>query len=150
MTTPIWTKRTIQMVSPSSSAAATAVMGTATSEFLDTTDANYATIVISLSSEATTDNTGPTLSLQESDTTDATNFATVVADVTPNITAAALHVYGIDMKVRKKFLMMRITPDTDGTDGLIKAQVTGTLERMKQTPTNTTDMVNVGAVTLVP
>ncbi len=89
MTTPIWEKKTFQMISPSTAARATAVLGTTATEFLDTTEGNYATIVVNMSSEATTDNAGPTLSLQESDTTHASNFATVVADVVPDITAAA-------------------------------------------------------------
>ena len=62
---------------------------------VDCNGSDYATLIVNCSSEANTAAVGPTISLLESDITDATGFATITADVTGDAVAAKPVVYGI-------------------------------------------------------
>ena len=90
---------------------------TARTANLDCQDAEYATIVCLVSAEANTDSTNVVASLLESDDTVATNFATFDSDHERTIdnTAAAIGVFHVDLRGRKRYLRISLTPDTTTT-----------------------------------
>lgn len=98
---------------------------------------NYATIRVALASEINTNAIGPTLSVLESDDTEVTNFATIVADrTTEDITTAKIVEYHIDCRSRKRYLRASVTTGATTNDD-ITLSVVGTLSRNVIAPTNT-------------
>jgi hypothetical protein len=102
---------------------------TARTANLDTTGANYASIVVSLSAEVNTNSTHVAIQLSESDTTVATTFATFNASFNQTLdnTAAIVHASHVDLKGRKKFLRLTLTPDTT-TNGAVLSSAVGVLD----------------------
>jgi hypothetical protein len=118
-------------------AAATAVA----SATFDVAGADYADIVITLSSELNTNAVGPVIALAEADTSNATNFATVVANsAAQTLTAAKGYRQLIDLKGRKRYLRLTITPGTATNDSISYSAV-ALLGRLEQGPSGTTGMV---------
>ena len=88
---------------------------------LDTLGADYATIQVSLSSALNTNGVGPTISLKESDDTQATNFVTFNANATltaHSIATAHEVVFHIDTRSRKRYLQLGISAATATNDTL--------------------------------
>lgn len=112
---------------------------------LDTNGADYATIVVNISSEANTNAVGPTISLLESDDTTASNFATVTADITGDAVAAKPIVYGVDLRGRKRYLRISISSATATNDNFT-ASADAILSRLKQGPAGTTGIVSTNGV----
>lgn len=112
---------------------------------LDTNGADYATIVVNISSEANTNAVGPTISLLESDDTTASNFATVTADITGDCVAAKPIVYGVDLRGRKRYLRLSISSATATNDNFT-ASADAVLSRLKQGPAGTTSIVSTNGV----
>ncbi len=112
---------------------------------LDTNGADYATIVVNISSEINTNAVGPTISLLESDDTTASNFATVTADITGDAVAAKPIVYGIDLRGRKRYLRLSISSATATNDHFV-ASADAVLARLKQTPAGTTGITSTNGV----
>lgn len=81
---------------------------------LDCADANYATIRVQLGVELNTNSTNVTVSILESDNTNATTFATFDSTFTGVIdnTTATMKTYHVDLEGRKRYLRVAITPDT--------------------------------------
>lgn len=117
----------------------TAAATTALTARIDTQDADYATILISLGTELNTNATGVVLALLESDDTVVSNFATFDADfartVTENTAApGAVAVNHVNLAGRKRYLRLTVTPDTttngpvtiSAVHGLQKVVMTGT------------------------
>lgn len=126
--------------------AARAVTNNATATAnLDTNGADYATIIVNISSEANTNAVGPTISLLESDDTTASNFATVTADITGDAVAAKPIVYGVDLRGRKRYLRISVSSAT-ATNDHFTASVDAVLSRLKQAPTGTTGIVSTNGV----
>lgn len=108
-----------QMLAPS--AAAT----TARTAALDTTGADYATIVVNLGAELNTNSTNVVVTISEGDTT--TSFSTFNSEfnsITVDNTAAAIATRHIDLKGRKRYLQLTVTPDTT-TNGPVITSATG-------------------------
>lgn len=112
---------------------------------LDTNGADYATIVVNISSEANTNAVGPTISLLESDDTTASNFATVTADITGDAVSAKPIVYGVDLRGRKRYLRLSISSATATNDNFT-ASADAVLSRLKQGPAGTTGIVSTNGV----
>lgn len=128
-------EKTVQMLATGS---ATAV----STANVDCDEANYATIIVGISSGLTTDAVAPTISLLESDDTVATNFATVTADNTLAIASAmATQVYKVDLKGRKRYLRVSVTPGTVATDDAVTVHAFAQLADLTVGPASTTDMV---------
>lgn len=89
-----------------------------TSVNLDTAGADYATVVVNICAELNTNASGPALSFKESDDTVASNFATWDADLNRTIdnTADVVAVSNIDLKGRKRYVNMTVTPGTTTND----------------------------------
>lgn len=87
---------------------------------LDCAEATYATIVLAVSAEANTNSTNVAIQLLESNDTTATNFATFNAsyNVTVDNTAAAIQPLHVDLRGRKRYLRLKVTPDTT-TNGAV-------------------------------
>ncbi len=108
-----------QMLAPS--AAATTVR-TAT---LDTTGADYATIVVNFGIELNTNSTNVVVSISEGDTTNS--FSTFNSDfnsITVDNVAATIATRHIDLKGRKRYLLLTVTPDST-TNGPVITSATG-------------------------
>lgn len=111
----------------------------------DVTGYDYATVVVNLSSEANTNAVGPTISLLHSDTTDATNFSTITADITGDMVAAKPIVYGVDLRGKKRYLKLSISSATATNDNF-----TGSADliagRLSVGPAGTTSIVSTNGV----
>ena len=135
-----------RQVTYSQLAAAQAMTAAATvTANLDTNGADYATIIVNISSEANTNAVGPTISLLESDDTTASNFATVTADITGDAVAAKPIVYGVDLRGRKRYLRISVSSATATNDNFT-ASAEAILTRLKQGPAGTTALTSTNGV----
>lgn len=102
---------------------------TARTANLDTKGADYATIEVVLGAQANTNATSPTISLSESDTTVATTFATFNSSFSTSQANAAgtVGAYHVDLKGRKRYLRLTLTPDTT-TNGAVLSAAIGVLD----------------------
>ncbi len=93
---------------------------------LDCAQAQFATIIVNLSAEANTNSTNVAIQLSESDDTVVTNFATWDADLNTTVdnTAAAVAVRHVDLRGRKRYIRLTVTPDTT-TNGAVGIAATG-------------------------
>jgi hypothetical protein len=138
MTVPAYASQVLQLISPLTAASYT----TSATAFIDMDDAAYATIVVNISSEKNTDNTGVVLSLSEDDTSNFTSAATIVANVTVDNTEARQHTYHVDQRGRKRYLFLKVAPDAT-TNGNVSYGASGVKTRLKVGPSSTTGMVGV-------
>lgn len=139
MTIPAYQTKTVQLIGPVGSSSA---ITNSSSVSVDVSDCGYATILVGMSSEVNTHNAGVTLSLQEDDTTVITNAATIVADVTVDNTNESQHTYHVDMRGRKKYLFLKVTPDTVASNGGVEFTAGMIKYRLKEGPASTSDMVS--------
>lgn len=103
---------------------------TARTANLDCQGAKYATIEVILGAQANTNATAPTISLSESDTTVATTFATFNSSFSTSQANAAgtVGAYHVDLKGRKRYLRLTLTPDTT-TNGAVISAAVGVLDK---------------------
>lgn len=88
---------------------------------IDTLGADYATIIVPISTGVNTNAVGPTLVLKESDDTVVTNFATWAAGCTQTAvvnSTAKNFVYHIDTRTRKRYIRLSNTPGTTTNDNI--------------------------------
>ncbi len=111
---------------------------------VDTRGFAYASIRVNLSSGANTNAVAAALDLQESDDTVVTNFATITAQTSKAVTAANSHTFHVDMRGRKRYLRLLLTPATATTD-LISVGAVANLSRAGEWPSSTTEMNSQGA-----
>ena len=113
---------------------------------LDCIGADYATIIMNFASELNTNAVGPTLSLQESDDTVVTNFATIVANRTDeDLVAAKVVRYDIDLRARKRYLRLSVTTPTATNDNVTMG-AQALLSRKELSPTNTAELATVAVI----
>lgn len=105
----------------------------------DTRGGAHATVRIPFSIEESTYAADTTVSLLESDDTVASNFATITADQSVDLTAAKEVRYEVDLRGRKRYLRLSVTAGSE-TGGEIMCGAIGTLTRYKSGPSSTTDM----------
>lgn len=114
---------------------------------LDCAGADYATIEIVLGAEANTNSTNVPVRLLESDSTAATTFATFDSNFNRTLdnTAALVAAYNVDLKGRKRYLRIELTPDTT-TNGAVISTVIGSLDLEIENSANSSnaDVVVVG------
>jgi hypothetical protein len=105
---------------------------------------SWATLRIILSPGLTTDAVAPTISLLSSDDTVVTNHATITADKTIAIagTNRAIQRYDIDLRGKKRYLRVVVTPGTVASDDAVAVSAVGTIHNMRSGPASTTDMVH--------
>lgn len=103
----------------------TAATTARTSSAIDTAGCDYATIEVITSAEVNTDSTNVLVSLREADVDSATNYATFnsVYQFTLDNTAAAVGVLNVDLKGRKRYLKVTVTPDTTTNGAVITSAV---------------------------
>jgi hypothetical protein len=114
---------------------------TTRSASFDWSGADYAKITVIQSASAGT-NGGCSISVLEADSvpTQATQFATITADLTAQATTSHQAVYFVDLKSRKRYGKIILTPTTNTNDTII-TQASLSLSRMEQAPSNTSSMV---------
>jgi hypothetical protein len=114
---------------------------------VDVTGAHYATIAITLGAELNTNSTNVNVRLLESDSTVATTFATFNATFNRNLdnTNAILALAHVDLKARRKFLRLELTPDTT-TNGPVVSSAVVLLDLARKNSSNAlnADVVMVG------
>ena len=124
---------------------------TTRSASFDWTGADYATIRVIQSASAGT-NGGCSISLLHADSvpTQATQFATFTADLTAQSTTSHEAVYHVNLKNKKAYGKVILTPTTNTNDTII-TMATLELSRLEQSPSSTSGMVNTtnDVVTLV-
>lgn len=120
----------LQSVVRASVLAPIAAATTARTAAIDTQGADYATIVVHVGAELNTNSTNVALNLRESDTNAATAFVTFNSaySVTADNTAATVSVFNVDLKGRRRFLQIVVTPDTT-TNGAVITSVVSELVR---------------------
>lgn len=120
----------LQSVVRASVLAPIAAATTARTAAIDTQGADYATIVVHVGAELNTNSTNVALNLRESDTNAATAFVTFNSaySVTADNTAATVSVFNVDLKGRRRFLQIVVTPDTT-TNGPVITSVVSELVR---------------------
>ena len=101
---------------------------TARSAAFDVRGADYATILVTLGAELNTNSTNVTLQLAEGDTATGTwtTFNSAFNRVVDN-TAGVIATNHVDLKGRKGFLRITVTPDTT-TNGPVISSVVGALD----------------------
>lgn len=112
---------------------------------IDTNGADYATVIVNLSSEVNTNAVGPTISLLHADDTNATSFGTVTANITGDMVAAKPIVYGVDMRGKKRYLRLSISSATETNDHFV-ASADVILSRLSSGPVGTTGVVSTNGV----
>ena len=110
------------LLAPSASAT------TARTANLDCQGANFATIDVAISAEANTNSTNVAIQLSESDDTVVTNFATFDASFNRTVdnTSAVVATNHIDLRGRKRYIRLTVTPDTT-TNGAVLSSATAKL-----------------------
>jgi hypothetical protein len=128
------------MLAPS--AAATAVR----TANLDTAGSDYATILVPLGAELNTNSTNVAIQLSESDDTVATNFATFDATFNRTVdnTAAVVAVNHIDLRGRKRYLRLTVTPSTTTNDVVISQAIAILDKEVRDAKASSGDNVVVG------
>lgn len=103
---------------------------TARTANLDCKGADYATIVLNVGVEVNTNSTGVVVTLLESDDTTASNFATynTAYAITVDNESATQYIAHIDMKGRKRYQRISVTPDTT-TNGAVLTSCVGILDK---------------------
>lgn len=88
---------------------------------LDCRDSNQACILVNFASELNTNAVNPTLQLLHSDDTVVSNFATVTADITADLTAAREYAWFVNLKGKKRYLRLSIALGTATNDDVTVA-----------------------------
>jgi hypothetical protein len=114
---------------------------TTRSASFDWSGADYAIVRVQQSASAGT-NGGCSVSVLQADSvpTQATQFATIVADLTAQATTSHEKVYFVDLKGKKRYGKVILTPTTNTNDSIITAAHVQTFRR-EQAPSNTSGMV---------
>lgn len=119
---------------------------TARTAAIDTQGADYASIVISVGVELNTNSTNVLLNLRESDTDEATAFATFSSSfsITADNAAARLAVFNVDLKGRKRYLQVVVTPDTTTNGAVITSCVSEMIKEVSLANSGNAHQVVVG------
>ena len=107
---------------------------------LDCVGADWAKINVLCSAEESTHAANSTISLSESDDTVVTNFATVTANTSLDLTASKQQRFEVDLRGRKRYLRLSFTAGTT-TGGDVDVAAVASLGRLAQGPGSTSDMV---------
>lgn len=101
---------------------------TARTANIDCQDADYALIFVNLGIEANTNSTNVAIQLSESDDTVVSNFATFNASFNRTVdnAAAVVATNKVDLRGRKRYLRLAVTPDTT-TNGAVVTGATALL-----------------------
>ena len=112
----------------------TTVATTVRTANLDCQGSDFATIVVTTSAEVNTSSTNLVAAILEADDTDASSFATFDADHQRTIdnTAAAVAAFHIDLRGRKRYLRVSLTPDSNATNGPVIVSAVGILKKQNQ------------------
>lgn len=119
---------------------------TARTAAIDTSGADYASIIVHVGAEVNTNSTNVALNLKESDTNAATAFVTFNSSYafTLDNTAAAVAVLNVDLKGRKRYLQINVTPDTTTNGAVIFSCVSELSKEVSAANSANADSVAVG------
>jgi len=129
------------MIAPKSCAS-----NTTTTANLDLAGSDYATIEIAFAAELNTNATGPTITLEEGDSTSSVaTFNAAFNKTAYDCTAANVLVYHLDVKPRKRYLKLSITTPNSSNDVILASVVSNLYKQIS--PIGTTgqgDVVVIG------
>lgn len=113
---------------------------------LDCQGADYATINVVLGAELNTNSTNVAIQLSESDDTVVTNFATFNADFNRTVdnTSAVVAVNHIDLRPRKRYIRLTVTPDTTTNGAVLSSAVACLDKELRDAKASSGDDVVVG------
>lgn len=136
----------LQMASRAIVLAPIAAATTARTAAIDTQGADYASIIIAIGAEVNTNSTNVALNLRESDTNAATAFVTFNSSyaVTADNTSAAVAVFNVDLKGRRRFLQVVVTPDTTTNGAVITSCVSEMIREVSGANSANANVVVVG------
>lgn len=119
---------------------------TARTASIDTQGADYATIVFHIGIEANTNSTNVSLNLKESDTDAATAYVTFNSSfaVTADNASATVQVFNVDLKGRKRYLQVTVTPDTTTNGAVITSCISELVKEVTGANSSNADQVVVG------
>lgn len=129
---PAFNRKLTVLLAPASVSGA----GTRTAVF-DSIGSDFATIRVNCAAEVNTSASTPTIALTESDTTDATNYATWSSSGTRNEDLASAHGvnFAIDTRSRKRYIKLTITAASHTTNDVITCGADVIADRIeKQSP----------------
>lgn len=109
---------------------------TARTAALDCQDANFAVVRVVLGAEANTNSTNVAIQLSEADVDAATNYATFDANFNRTVdnTSGVVATNHIDLRGRKRYIKLTVTPDTT-TNGAVISSAVATLYKNVQSGT---------------
>lgn len=138
--------KNLQSAVRSSVLAPIAAATTARTAAIDTVGSDYASIVLHIGAELNTNSTNVALNLRESDTNEATAFATFNSSfsVTADNTAATVQVFNVDLKGRKRYLQVVVTPDTTTNGPVISSCVAELVKEISGANSGNAGQVVVG------
>lgn len=114
---------------------------TARTAAIDTTGADYASIIVNIGAEVNTNSTNVVVSISEgNDTNTFTTFDTNMSTITVDNASAAVAVRHIDLKGRKRYLKLTVTPDTT-TNGAVITSANSLLLKDRAPSTEATNVV---------
>ena len=129
--------KTIQKAVRTLLLAPTTAATAARSAAFDTRGGKYAAIEIILGAKANTSSTNVTLQLAEGDTTSSYVTFNSAFNVTQDATTnGAVGIYHLDLKARRRYIRVTVTPDTNGTNGPIISSAVGILDPEYKNPAN--------------
>jgi hypothetical protein len=119
---------------------------TARTASIDTQGADYASVVFHIGAELNTNSTNVALNLKESDTDAATAYVTFNSSfaVTADNTAATVQVFNVDLKGRKRYLQVSVTPDTSSNGTVITSCVSSLTKEVSGANSSNAGQVVVG------
>lgn len=114
---------------------------TARTAALDCQGADYATIIVQVGVEANTNSTNVVLSLTEGDDTNTfVTFDSNFTSITVDNTAATIAPWCVDLKGRKRYLKLTVTPDTT-TNGAVLTSAVGVLDPERRSSSLATNQI---------
>lgn len=113
---------------------------------VDALGCDYVEIEVNCAAEVNTSAIGPTIAIQESDDTNASNFATwsssfSIAGADGNLAAAKQYRFCIDTRTRKRYLRLLTTAATHTTNDIVTSSAIALLSRRETVPAGTAGMV---------
>lgn len=119
---------------------------TARTAALDTQGAKYATIEVILGAQLNTNATAPAIVIAEADTNAASAYATFNSSFSTSQANAAATVgaYNIDLRGRKRYIRLTITPDTTTNGAVISSAVAILDKEVRAANSANADTVVVG------
>lgn len=145
---PLKAKMNVLLAPASQTAAATRAAT------IDCLGADFVEVEVNCAAEVNTSAVGPTIAIQESNDTTASNFATwsssfSIAGADGNLAAAKQYRFAVDTRTRKRYLRLLITAATHTTNDIVTASAIALISRPESIAAGTAALVGSTNDTMV-